>query len=59
VEFQARFPSLGYESEPSGWWGKFLEKIELSSAMVILNTTGINIVRFLSGKNIETSANPP
>jgi hypothetical protein len=59
MEFQARFPALGYESEPSGWWSKFLEKIELSFAMVILNTVGINIVHSLSSKNIETSANPP
>lgn len=52
-DLQSRFPFLGYESGPVGWWKKLLGKIRLSEAMVILNRLGINVVRSLGAKKGE------
>lgn len=42
-DLQSRFPVLGYESEELGWWEKLLNKMRLSTAMVLLNSMGINV----------------
>ncbi len=43
LDLQSRFPVLGYESGPFGWWKKLLQTISLSTAMVILNARGVNV----------------
>jgi hypothetical protein len=42
-DLQSRFPVLGYESGPLGWWKKLIQTIRLSLAMAILNTMGVNV----------------
>ena len=53
AEWQARFPSLGYESQVPGWWSKLLQKIRLSTAMAVLHGIGINVLRSLGTKHGE------
>lgn len=43
LDLQSRFSVLGYENEAFGWWKALLEKVSLSTAMVILNCMGLTV----------------